>query len=99
MDGLIDFAVKTDISGGGESESSDESRAEVGDDVSVEIGHDHDIELGGLVGELHADCIDLFFPILNRGVVIGNLMCGFDEETITHLHYTGLVTGNYRLSS
>jgi hypothetical protein len=26
-------------------------------------------------------------------------MCGFDEETITHLHYTGLVTGNYRLSS
>jgi len=48
---------------------------------------------------VHADGVDLFFPVLNGGVVLGDFLSGFDEETVAHLHDTGLVAGNYRLSS
>ena len=42
VNGLEDGGVSSDVSGGGESESTDESGAHVGEDVSVQVRRDED---------------------------------------------------------
>ena len=94
MHGLVDLAIESDVARGGEPESSDQPRTEIGDDVSVQVGHDHHIKLRWVVGQLHADSIDLFLPVLNRRIILGHPLGCLDEQPVAHLHDSSLMAGH-----
>lgn len=43
VDGLEDRALVTNVTGGGETETTDQTGAHVGQNVTVQVGHDEDL--------------------------------------------------------
>lgn len=93
VDGLEDGALITDVAGGGETETTDETGAHVGENVTVKVGHDEDLVVvgSGVGGHLEAGVIEKLGIELDIGEVLGDLAGGVEEETIGHLHDGGLV--------
>ena len=57
---------------GNDSKAADQTRAQVRHNVAVQILHQHHVELIGIQDELHRDCIDDLFVILDLRVVAAN---------------------------
>lgn len=93
VDGLEDGALVTDVAGGGQAETADETGAHVGQNVTVQVGHDEDLVVVGVgVGDhLQAGVVEQLGVELDVGEVLGNLLGGLEEETVGHLHDGGLV--------
>lgn len=93
VNGLEDGALITDVAGGGETETTDETGAHVGENVTVKVGHDEDLVVvgSGVGGHLEAGVVEKLGIELDIGEVLGDIAGGVEEETIGHLHDGGLV--------
>jgi hypothetical protein len=93
VDGLEDGALVTNVAGGGETKTTDETGAHVGENVTVEVRHDKDlVVVGKRVGDhLEAGVVEELSIELNVGEVLGNIVGDLEEETVGHLHDGGLV--------
>ncbi len=93
VDSLEDGAVVTNVSGRSETETTDETSAHVGENVSVQVGHDEDlVVVGDRVGDhLQAGVVQQLGVEFDVGELLGNLAGGAEEETVGHLHDSGLV--------
>ena len=93
MDGLEDGALVTDVAGGREAETADQTGAHVRQDVTVQVGHDEDlVVVGKRVGDhLQAGVVEQLVVELDAGEVLGYIAGGVEEETVGHLHDGGLV--------
>ena len=93
VDGLEDGALVTDVAGGREAETADQTGAHVREDVTVQVGHDEDlVVVGKRVGDhLQAGVVEQLVVELDAGEVLGDIAGGVEEETVGHLHDGGLV--------
>ena len=93
VDSLEDGALVTDVTGGGQTETSDETGAHVGQNVTVQVGHDKDlVVVGGRVGnDLQARVVQQLSVEFNIGEFLGDVAGKVEEETVGHLHDGGLV--------
>lgn len=93
VDSLEDGALVTNVTRGGETETTNETGAHVGENVTVEVGHDKDLVVVrvGVGNHLQAGVVEELGVELNVGEVLGDLATDVEEETIRHLHDGGLV--------
>jgi len=93
VDGLEDRALITNVTGGGETETTDQTGAHVGQNVTVQVGHDENLVVvgGGVGDDLQAGVVQQLSVELDIGEVLGNVTGSVKEETIGHLHDGGLV--------
>lgn len=93
VDSLEDRALVTNVTGGSETETTDQTSAHVGKNVTVQVGHDKDlVVVGGRVGDdLEARVVQQLSVELDVGELLGDLAGGVQEETVGHLHDGGLV--------
>jgi hypothetical protein len=93
VDGLEDGALITNVTGGGETETTDQSGAHVGENVTVQVGHNENlVVVGGRVGDdLEARVVQQLGVELDVGELLGDLAGGVEEKTVGHLHDSGLV--------
>lgn len=74
-----------------DASAADEAGADVGEDGSVEVGQDHDVKLLRAGDALHAGVVDNHVVVLDRRVVLADLLDRVAEETVGELHDVGLV--------
>jgi hypothetical protein len=93
VDSLEDRALITNVSGGGETKTTDQTGAHVGENVTVEVRHDKDLVVvrGGVSDHLEAAVVEELGVELNAGEVLGDLLSDLEEETVGELHDGGLV--------
>jgi len=93
VDSLEDGALVTNVTGGGQTKTTDQTGAHVGQNVTVQVGHDKDlVVIGGRVGDdLQARVVQQLGVKLNTREVLGDVAGSVQEETIGHLHDGGLV--------
>lgn len=93
VDSLEDGALVTNVTGGGQTKTTDQTGAHVGQNVTVQVGHDKDlVVIGGGVGDdLQARVVQQLGVELNTREVLGDVAGSVQEETIGHLHDGGLV--------
>lgn len=93
MNGLEDGALITNVSRGGETETTDETGAHIGENVAVEVRHDEDLVVVrvGVGNHLQAGVVEELGVELDRGEVLGDIFADIKEKTISHLHDGGLV--------
>ena len=93
VDSLEDGALIADVSGGGQTETTDETGAHVGENVAVQVGHDKDLVVvgKGIGGHLEAGVVEELGVELDVGELLGNLVGHRQEETVAHLHDSRLV--------
>lgn len=93
VDGLEDGALVTDVAGGGQTKTTDETSAHVGKNVTVEVGHDQDLVVVwvGVGGHLEAGVVEELLVELDTGELLGDLTSGLEEETVGKLHDGSLV--------
>jgi hypothetical protein len=93
VDSLEDGALVSDVSGGGKTETTDETSAHIGENVTVKVGHDEDlVVVWGRVGDhLQAGIVKKLGVEFNVGEFLSNVAGSVQEKTIGHLHDGGLV--------
>ena len=93
VDSLEDGALVTDVAGGGQTETTDETGAHVGENVTVQVGHDEDLVVvgSGVGDDLEAGVVEELGVELDVRVLLGDLATKVEEETVGHLHNGGLV--------
>lgn len=93
VDGLEDGALVTDVAGGGETQTTDETSAHVRENVTVQVRHDKDLVVVrvGVGDHLQAGVVEKLSVELDVGEVLGDLATDVEEETVGHLHDGGLV--------
>ena len=93
VDSLEDGALVTDVAGGGQTETTDETGAHVGENVTVQVGHDEDLVVvgSGVGDDLEAGVVEELGVELDVRVLLGDLATKVKEETVGHLHDSGLV--------
>lgn len=93
VDGLEDRALVTDVAGGGQTKTTDQTGAHVGENVTVQVGHDEDLVVvgSGVGDDLEAGVVEELGVELDVGVLLGDLATKVEEETVGHLHDGGLV--------
>jgi hypothetical protein len=93
VDSLEDGALVTDVAGGGQTKTTDETGAHVGENVTVQVGHDEDlVVVGDRVGNhLQAGVVEKLGIELDLGEVLGDILGRLKEQTVAHLHDGGLV--------
>lgn len=93
VDGLEDGALVTDVTGGSETQTTDQTGAHVRQNVTVQVGHNQDLVIvgGGVGNDLQASIVQELSVELDVGEVLGDLAGNVQEETIGHLHDGGLV--------
>ena len=93
VNGLKDGALVTDVAGGGETKTTDETGAHVGENVTVKVGHDQDLVVvrEGVGGHLEAGVVEKLGIELDIGELLGDTLGNAEEETVGHLHNGGLV--------
>lgn len=91
--GLEDGALVTNVTGGGQTKTTDQTGAHVGQNVTVQVGHDKDLVVvgSGVGDDLQARVVQQLGVELNIGEVLGDVTGGVQEETVGHLHDGGLV--------
>jgi hypothetical protein len=93
VDSLEDGALVTNVTRGGQTETTDQTSAHVGKNVTVQVGHDEDlVVVGGRVGgNLQAGVVQQLSVELDIREVLGDLTGSVQEQTVGHLHDGGLV--------
>ena len=93
VDSLEDRALVTNVTGGGETKTTDQTGAHVGQNVTVQVGHDKDLVVvgGGVGDDLQARVVQQLSVELDIGEVLGDVAGGVQEQTVGHLHDGGLV--------
>ena len=93
VDSLEDGALVTNVTGGGETKTTDQTGAHVGQNVTVQVGHDKDLVVvgGGVGDDLQARVVQQLSVELDIGEVLGDVAGGVQEQTVGHLHDGGLV--------
>ena len=93
VDGLEDGALVTNVTGGGQTKTTDQTGAHVGQNVTVQVGHDQDLVVvgSGIGDDLQARVVQQLGVELDIGEVLGNVAGSVEEETVGHLHDGGLV--------
>lgn len=93
VDGLEDGALVTNVTGGGETETTDQTGAHVGQNVTVQVGHNEDlVVVGGRVSDDTQACVVQQLSVeLDVGEFLSDLTSGVEEQTVGHLHDGGLV--------
>jgi hypothetical protein len=93
VDSLEDGAFVADVTGGGQTETTDQTGAHVGKDIAIQVRHDEDlVVVGSRVGsDLQARVVQQLSVELDIGEVLGNFTGGVQEKTVGHLHDGGLV--------
>ena len=93
VDGLEDGALVTNVTGGGETETTDQAGAHIGQNVTVQVGHDKDLVVvgGGVGNDLQARVVQQLGVELDIGEVLGDVTGRVEEQTVGHLHDGGLV--------
>jgi len=95
VDSLEDGGITTNVSGGGKTETTDETSAHIRENIAVQVRHDHD-GIGvdaGVLDNLQASAVQEQVIELDLGELLGNLLARGQEETIGQLHDVGLVDG------
>lgn len=93
MDSLEDRALPANVTGGSETETTDQASAHVRENVTVQIGHHkHLIVVGCRVGSnVQASVVQQLSVELDIREVLGDVTGKVEEETVGHLHDGGLV--------
>ena len=93
VDSLEDRALVTNVTGGGQTKTTDETGAHVGENVTVQVGHDKNLVVvrSGVGCDLQARVVQQLSVELNVGEVLGDLAGSVQEKTVGHLHDGGLV--------
>lgn len=93
VDGLEDGALVTNVTGRGETQTTDETGTHVGQNVTVQVRHDQDlVVVGSRVGDdLQARVVQQLSIELDIGELLGDVAGQVKEQTVGHLHDTGLV--------
>lgn len=93
VDSLEDGAFVTNVTGGGETQTTNQTSAHVGQNITVQVGHDQDfVVVGERVGNhLQAGVVEELSVELNVGEVLGDITGDVEEKTIGKLHDGGLV--------
>lgn len=71
--------------------ASDKGGADVGENASVQVWHDHDVKLLWAGHALHGGVVDNHVAGLKGWVVLGDVVEGVAEKTVSQLHDVGLV--------
>lgn len=93
VDSLEDGALVTNVTGGGQTKTTDQTGAHVGQNVTVQVGHDKDLVVvrSGVGDDLQARVVQQLSVELDIGEVLGDVASGVQEQTVRHLHDGGLV--------
>lgn len=93
VDGLEDGALVTNVTGGSETKTTDQTGAHVGQNVTVQVGHDKDLVVvgSGVGDDLQARVVQQLGVELDIGEVLGDVAGSVEEQTVGHLHDGGLV--------
>lgn len=93
VDGLEDRALVTNVSGGGETKTTDQTGAHIGENVTVEVGHDKDLVVvrSRVSDHLEAAVVEELGVELDAGEVLGDILSDLEEKTVGELHDGGLV--------
>ena len=93
VDGLEDGALVTNVTGGGQTKTADQTGAHVGQNVTVQVGHNKDLVVvgGGVGNDLQARVVQQLSIELDVGELLGDVTSKVEEETVGHLHDGGLV--------
>lgn len=93
VDSFEDRALVSNVSGGGKTETTDETSAHIGQNVTVKVGHDKDlVVVWGRVGDhLQAGVVKKLGIEFNVGEFLSNVTGSVQEETVGHLHDGSLV--------
>jgi hypothetical protein len=95
VDGLKDGALVTNVTRGGKTKTTDQTGAHVRENVTIKVGHNQDLVVvrGGVSNDLEAGVVEKLGIELDVGELLGQVAGGVEEETIGHLHDSGLVDG------
>lgn len=93
VNGLEDRALVPNVSRWGQSEATDQAGAHIGQNVSVQVGHDEDLVVvwSGISDDSQTGVVEKLSVEVNAREVLSNILGGVEEETIGHLHNSGLV--------
>ena len=93
VDSLEDGALVTDVTGGGQTKTTDQTGAHVGQNITVQVGHDKDLVVvgSGVGDDLQARVVQQLGVELDIGEVLGDVAGSVQEQTVGHLHDGGLV--------
>lgn len=93
VDSLEDGALISNVSGGGETKTTNETSAHIGENVTVKVGHDQDfVVVWSRVGDhLQAGVVKQLGIKFDVGELLGNVAGSVQEETVGHLHDGSLV--------
>lgn len=93
VDGLENGALVTNVTGGGQAKTTDQTGAHVGQNVTVQVGHDKDLIVvrSGVGDDLQARVVQQLGVELDIREVLGDVAGSVEEQTVRHLHDGGLV--------
>ena len=93
VNSLEDGALVTDVTGGSETKTTDQTGAHVGKNVTVEVRHDKNLVVvrRGVSDDLEARVVQQLCVEFDIGELLGNITGEVQEETIGHLHDGSLV--------
>lgn len=93
VDSLEDRALVTNVTGGGQTETTDQTGAHVGKNVTVQVGHDEDlVVVRSRIGrDLQARVVQQLSIEFDVGEVLGDFTGSVQEKTVGHLHDGSLV--------
>ena len=93
VDGLEDGTLVTNVAGGRQAETADQTGAHVREDITVQVGHDEDLVIvrHGVGDHLQAGVVEQLVVELDVREVLGDIPGGVEEQTVGHLHDGGLV--------
>ncbi len=93
VDSLEDRALVTNVTGGGQTETTDQTGAQVGKNVTVQVGHDEDlVVVRSRVGrDPQARVVQQLSIEFDVGEVLGDFTGSVQEKTVGHLHNGSLV--------
>ena len=93
VNSLEDGALVTDVTGGSETETTDQTGAHIGQNVTVQVRHDKNLVVvrSGVSDDLEARVVQQLCVEFNIRELLGNITGEVQEETIGHLHDGSLV--------
>lgn len=101
VDGLEDRSVLSNVTRGGQTETSDQTGTHIRENVTVKVGHDHDRVgvRGRVLYDPETDPVEEVLVVDDVGVVLGHVPAGFEEHAVGHFHDGGLVHGGDLVSA
>ena len=93
VDSLEDGALISNVSGGGETKTTNETSAHIGENVTVKVGHDQDFVVVWSRGgdHLQAGVVKQLGIKFDVGELLGHVARALEEQAVRHLEDVGLV--------